>query len=406
MGFSQALSGLNAASGNLNTISNNIANSQTVGFKSSRTLFSDVYAGAQVGLGVSVSKVLQNFKDGNLENTDRNLDLAISGGGFFRFIQNGQVTYSRNGQLTMTADGYLINAQGGRVTGFPAGSGAGGTPSEIQIPASGQPAKVTTSVAATMNLDASASLPATTPFNSADPKTYSYATSATVFDSLGTSHSMTQYFVKTATSNTWEVYAALDGTVPAGQTPLTLTFDSNGVLSASEQPVGTATAIQGSGAFAYTLTNGAANLNITLGLAGSTQFSSDFTQGSLTQDGHTAGTLVGISIDKSGNVIGTYSNEQTDTLATLAMASFRNPEGLKPVSGNGWLETTESGQPLVGTAGTGQFGSVQAGVVETSNVDLTQELVNLIVAQRAYQANSQAVKTQSEVLQQAVNLGN
>lgn len=392
MGFSQALSGLNAASSNLNTVSNNIANSQTVGFKSSRVLFSDVYAGAKIGLGVSVAQVLQNFKDGNLETTDRNLDLAISGGGFFRFIQDGQVTYSRNGQLTMTNDGYLVNAQGGRLTGFPAGAGAGGTPVEIQIPAGGQQAQATTKVSATMNLKASD--PAiTATFDSTDPKTYSYASSATVFDSLGTSHSMTQYFVKTL-NNTWNVYAALDGSVPAGQTPLTLTFDSNGVLSSS-----------GSGSFPFTLSNGAANLNVTLNLAGSTQFASDFTQGSLTQDGRTSGTLVGISIDKSGNVIGTYSNEQTDTLATLAMASFRNPEGLKPVNGNGWLETTESGQPLVGTAGAGQFGNIEAGVVETSNVDLTQELVNLIIAQRNYQANSQAIKTQSDVLQQAVNLG-
>lgn len=392
MGFSQALSGLNAASSNLNTVSNNIANAQTVGFKSSRVQFSDVYAGAKIGLGVAVAKVMQNFKDGTLETTDRNLDLAISGGGFFRFVQDGQVTYSRNGQLTMTNDGYLVNAQGGRLTGFPPGAGTGGTPVELQIPAGGQQAQATTKVSATMNLKASDPAIAT-PFNLADPKTYSYASSATVFDSLGTSHSMTQYFVKTA-NNTWDVHAALDGSVPAGQTPLNLAFDSNGVLTSS-----------GSGAFPFALTNGAANLNVTLNLVGTTQFASDFTQGSLTQDGRTSGTLVGISIDKGGNVIGTYSNEQTDILGTLAMASFRSPEGLKPEGGNGWLETTESGQPLLGIAGTGQFGNIEAGVVESSNVDLTQELVNLIIAQRNYQANSQAIKTQSEALQQAVNLG-
>lgn len=402
MGFSQALSGLNAASSNLNTVSNNIANAQTVGFKSSRVQFSDVYAGAKIGLGVAVAKVMQNFKDGTLETTDRNLDLAISGGGFFRFVQDGQVTYSRNGQLTMTNDGYLVNAQGGRLTGFPPGAGTGGTPVELQIPASGQQAQATTKVSATMNLKASDPAIAT-PFNLADPKTYSYASSATVFDSLGTSHSMTQYFVKTA-NNTWNVYAALDGTVPAGQSPMTLSFDQNGVLSSSSQN-GVPTGILGSGSFAYALSNGAASLNTTVALAGSTQFASDFTQGSLTQDGRTSGTLVGIAIDKSGNVIGTYSNEQTDILGTLAMASFRSPEGLKPEGGNGWLETTESGQPLLGTAGTGQFGGIEAGVVESSNVDLTQELVNLIIAQRNYQANSQAIKTQSEALQQAVNLG-
>lgn len=394
MGFSQALSGLNAASSNLNAVSNNIANSQTVGFKSSRVQFADVYAGAKVGLGVSVAAVLQNFKDGTLETTDRNLDLAIAGGGFFRFEQAGLITYSRNGQLTMTRDGYLENAQGGRLTGFPPGAGVGGQPQLLQVPATGLQSKPTTQIDATMNLDASVPVLSAATFDPNNASTYSYASSATVFDSLGASHNVTLYFTKTGI-NQWSAQAALDGVIPAGQTPQAIDFDTNALLSGTYAPT----------SFAFPMTNGADNLAVTLNLAGSTQFSSDFAQGSLSQDGYTSGSLVGISIDESGQVIGNYSNEQTNVLGTIALANFRSPEGLKSVGGNGWVETSESGQPLIGGAGIGQFGTIEAGVVETSNVDLTQELVNLIIAQRNYQANAQSIKTQSEVLQQAVNLG-
>lgn len=394
MGFSQALSGLNAASKNLDVMGNNIANSQTVGYKSASMQFADVYAGAKVGLGVSVAAIQQNFKDGNLEATGRNLDLAISGGGFLRFDQGEQVVYARNGQLTMTPDGFLENAQGGRLVGYPGAAGNGGQLQQLNVSAAGLPAKATGEVKATMNLDAGMAILNPTAFDPLKPATYSYANGATVFDSQGAAQTLTLYFIKTGV-NTWDVKAARS--TPEGQqfseADIPLAFDSNGLLVAGYEP----------GSVAFALDNGANNLDFKLNLTGSTQFANEFELGSLTQDGYTSGSLTGISVDKKGQVIGNYSNERTLVLGTIAMANFRNPEGLTPVGG-GWVETADSGQVLIGEAGTGLFGSVEAGVIETSNVDLTKELVNLIIAQRNFQANAQTIKLQDEVLQQAVNL--
>ncbi|WKN24272.1 flagellar hook protein FlgE [Azotobacter vinelandii] len=382
MGFSQALSGLNAASSNLNVVSNNIANSQTVGFKSSTTQFADVYASSRVGLGVQVAGVVQNFTSGNLETTDRSLDLAISGSGFFRFEQAGQVVYSRNGQLTLTPEGYLQNAQGARLLGS---NGA------IQIPADGLQAQPTTEFDATLNLDSGSDV-ITAAFDATDENTYSYANTATVFDSLGNSHELTLYFTKTGT-NEWAVNAALDGAVSASAAQA-LEFTTSGLLDGYTPT-----------SFDFAMTNGAADISFELDLTGSTQFGNDFEVSSLDQDGYTAGSLVGFTIEENGNVVGNYSNEQSLVVGQIQLATFRSPEGLQPVGDNAWVETAASGQPLVGTAGSGQFGSLESGVVEASNVDLTKELVNLIIAQRNFQANAQSVSTQSEVLEQAVNLG-
>lgn len=417
MGFSQALSGLNAASKNLDVMGNNIANSQTVGYKSASMQFADVYAGAKVGLGVSVAAIQQNFKDGNLEATGRNLDLAISGGGFLRFDQGEQIVYARNGQLTMTPDGFLENAQGGRLTGYPGAAGNGGQLQQLNVSAAGLPAKATKEVKATMNLNAGMATLDPAAFDPLKPDTYSYANGATVFDSQGTAQTLTLYFIKTGV-NSWEVKAAR--ATPEGQEfsadSTRLTFDANGLLQSSSSinttlnADGTTTVTNGgvinpyeSTAVTFTLAAGANNLDFQLNLTGSTQFANEFELGSLTQDGYTSGSLTGISVDKKGQVIGNYSNERTLVLGTIAMANFRNPEGLTPVGG-GWVETADSGQVLIGEAGTGLFGSVEAGVIETSNVDLTKELVNLIIAQRNFQANAQTIKLQDEVLQQAVNL--
>lgn len=394
MGFSQALSGLNAASKNLDVMGNNIANSQTIGYKSASMQFADVYAGAKVGLGVSVAGVQQNFKDGNLEATGRNLDLAISGGGFLRFDMGEQIVYARNGQLTMTPDGYLENAQGGRLTGYPGAAGNGGQLQQLNISAAGLPAKATSEIKATLNLDAT--LPSLDPaaFDPLKSSTYSYANGATVFDSQGTPQTLTLYFIKTD-NNAWDI--KISRATEAGQEfsgdELQLSFDSNGLLAEGYEP----------GTINFALTNGANDMSFKLNVTGSTQFANEFELGSLNQDGYTSGSLVGISVDKKGQVIGNYSNERTQVLGTIGMANFRNPEGLTPVGG-GWVETSDSGQALIGEAGTGLFGDIEAGVVETSNVDLTKELVALIIAQRNFQANAQTIKLQDEVLQQAVSL--
>tara|TARA_A100001391_G_scaffold153260_1_gene111036 strand:+ start:1891 stop:3072 length:1182 start_codon:yes stop_codon:yes gene_type:complete len=392
MGFSQALSGLNAAASQLDVVGNNIANSQTVGFKGSSVQFADVYTGAKVGQGVRVSGVLQDFSNGTLESTGRNLDLGINGAGFFRFLQGEQIVYSRNGQLTLTKEGYLENAQGARLTGFPAGVGTGGQPQVLQVPAGGMSASATTGVDATFNLDAESDI-ITGAFDPADDDTYSYANTATVYDSLGVQHTMTLYFVKTG-ENEWAVHSAVDGTVDAANTG-ELRFNSNGTLDEANSTFPD---------YSFAMNNGADDVTFGINFDGTTQFGQEFDLGSLDQNGYTAGSLVGVTVDDDGNIIGNYANEQSQVLGTLALANFRNPEGLQPAGDNAWVETGTSGQPLLGLAGTGMFGNVESQALEVSNVDLTSELVDLIIAQRNYQANTQTIKVQDEVLQNAVNL--
>lgn len=394
MGFSQALSGLNAAAINLDVVGNNIANSQTVGFKGSSTQFADVYTGALAGQGVRVAGVLQDFANGTLESTGRNLDLGINGEGFFRFLQGEQVVYSRNGQFTLTAEGHLENAQGARLTGFPAGVGTGGQPEVLEVPAGAMPAMPTSAVRASFNLDAgSAAIDrGAITFDPADGDSYSYANTGTAYDSLGVQRTMTTYFTKTD-DNTWEVRVSVDGDLDTEEGRLV--FNGNGTLdeAASEY-----------GSYDFAPGGGADPMSFTLDFDGTTQFGEDFALDSLTQNGHAAGALVGITFDESGSIVGNYSNEQSQVLGTIALANFRNPEGLQMAGDNAWVESGASGQPLLGLAGAGQFGTLEPGALENSNVDLTSELVDLIIAQRNYQANTQTIKVQDEVLQSAVNL--
>lgn len=408
MGFSQALSGLNAAANSLDVLGNNIANSQTVGFKGGSAQFADVFANSPVGLGTRVSAVLQNFNSGNLEATNRPLDLGISGQGFFRMEQNGQVVYSRNGQLTLTPDGYLQNAAGARVMGYGVDAQGnvqvGGQPQVIEVGADEIPASATSQVSTTFNLDArtvaeedlsTVSL-AGASGSETETVSYHYSNNFTAFDSLGNPRNVTTYYEKTDT-NEWQARVAMDG--QALDQTLSLTFDENGQLMTPE-----------SGRFALTfasddfLDGAAADLEIRLDITGSTQFGNNASTSSLTQNGYTSGALVGISIQDDGTVMRNYANEQSRPAGQIALANFRNPEGLKPIGDNAWVSTDASGQEVVGAAGTGMLGNIESGTVESSNVDMARELVNLIITQRAYQANSQTIQTQDEVLQTAINL--
>ena len=393
MSFSQALSGLRAAAANLGVVGNNIANAQTVGFKSSGIQFADVYADSQGGLGVQIAAVVQNFNEGNLETTNRSLDLAITGNGFFRFNQNNEVVYSRNGQLTMTNDGFLVNASGARLTGYAAGAAVGSQPEQLRIPSAGLQAKTTSEIVASFNVDARSENidRATLPFNATDPDSYHYANTVSVYDSLGNRYNAQMFFTKTA-DNQWEVRMGRDGEIAPEEG--TITFDANGILESTT----------GLDAFTFTPGGGADPMSVALNINGTTQFANEFELNNLLQDGYTSGTLLRVEIDSDGSIIGTYTNEQSQVLGTVALASFRNMEGLRPIGDNVWLETPESGSAILGLAGEGQFGSIASGVVEQSNVDLTQELVALIMAQRNYQANAQSIKTQDEVLQATVNL--
>ena len=417
MGFQQGLSGLNAASKNLEVIGNNVANANTIGAKESRAEFGDMYASAisntSIGIGVNLQAVSQQFTQGNITTTDNPLDLAINGNGFFE-VQNpsGQTLYTRNGQFQQNKDGFITTNVGLKLVGYPAskdGTIQPGAAVPLQLPTGGVAPNPTGKVTVEMNLDArkGTTLPLAAPLiDFSDAKTYNDATSVKVFDAKGQDVALTYYFQKSAT-DTWNVYATANGTsvkVDGAGKPLpvtTITFPANG---------GKPTAPLGTVPFdvpSTTNATGGTTLPITgvaLDLTGATQYGSGFGVTSMAQDGYAAGRLVSVVIEKSGVVMATYSNGQSKPAGQLELATFRNPQGLSPLGGNLWARSYASGDPTVGTPSSGNIGALQAGSLEESNTDLTNELVNMITAQRIYQANSQTIKTQDQVLQTLVNL--
>ncbi len=479
MGFQQGLSGLNAAARNLDVIGNNVANANTVGFKQSQAQFADVYANSiagsgmsQVGIGVRVAAVAQQFTQGNISTTNNSLDMAISGSGFFRMSDNGSVSYSRNGQFQLDKDGFIVSSQGMRLTGFlpnALGQIVATTPADLQISMADLLPNQTTTINAGLNLDArSAIVPAAPAFDPNNSATFNNSTSMTVYDSLGASHVASLYFAKTA-ANSWENYLTIDGNVVpvAGTALTTMTFNTNGTLATPVAPVTSAAfsptspgiALAGSSLDAtgqiatVTTTNGlsvgaavtgggfpagttisaitgpntfttsaagtpsavgvtltvtnpasAAAQTLTFNFTGTSQFGGVFGVNTLSQDGYTSGRMTGFSTGMDGIISGRYSNGQTKTLGQVVLSNFNNPQGLQPLGGNNWAETSTSGTPLTGVPGSASLGVLQTSALEDSNVDLTAELVNMITAQRVYQANAQTVKTQDQVLQTLVNL--
>lgn len=407
MSFQQGLSGLYAASKTLEAIGNNIANNNTAGFKSSKVQFADVYAsslsggGGGAGVGTKISQVAQKFSQGSVTASANPLDVAISGAGFFRMSNNGNITFSRNGQFQLDKEGYVVNASGSRLTGLSATNGtiAGGAPSEIRISSADLAPRVTTEVETQLNLD-SRMTPITAAFDMNDPTTYHSATSVNVYDSLGNTHVLQTYYVQTAPSN-WRMYAANDGVqvvgAGAGGSIASLTFDGVGALATSTpaMPI----------PIALTTTSGANSpYTVNLDLTGTTQFGSNFGVNSLQQDGFSSGRLSGFSIGSDGVITGRYTNGLPAILGQVVLANFTNPNGLQPLGNNAWAESETSGQALVGVPNSGSLGVIQSSAVEESNVDLTSELVTMITAQRVYQANAQTIKTQDQVLQTLVNL--
>jgi flagellar hook protein FlgE len=403
MSFAQGLSGLNAASSQLDAIGNNVANASTVGFKSSDAVFADVYANAvgasastSIGIGTSVAEVRGDFGQGNVTATNNPLDVAINGSGFYRLDTNGVITYSRNGQFNVDKDGTLVNAAGADVTGY--GVDATGklitaNPGPINISTSDLIPTPTSTALTVLNLDSRDPV-ATAPFSLTNPATYNSSTSMTIYDSLGNPHTYSTYYAKTA-SNAWGVYGSVDGG-PAASIG-TLNFKSDGTLdtAASPMPISITTA----------LTTGATTpLTFALDYTGSTQFGSVFGTTTLNQNGFTSGKLAGFNVSSDGTVVGNYSNGQTRTLGQVVLANFANVQGLQPLGGNAYEETNASGQAVIGTPGSGSLGALQSGAVEESNVDLTNELVNMITAQRFYQANAQTIKTEDQVMNTLVNL--
>ncbi|MFW0697706.1 flagellar hook protein FlgE [Pantoea sp. R13S299] len=417
MSFSQAVSGLGAASSNLDVIGNNIANSATAGFKSSTIAFADMFAGSNVGLGTKVAAVIQNFNDGATTTTSRGLDVALSGNGFFRMTDSsGGVFYSRNGQLTLDANRNLVNTQGLNVTGYPASGSpatiqAGANPVALRIPTEQMSARATTTAGLVANLNSTDTTPTVTTFSTANADSYNKKTTATVFDSQGNDHALDMYFAKDTTSNSWTV-RTIDGTTGTSAGDFRMAFDTSGKLTSVSK-------LDASGAVVSTTTDGTvgltlnvggangavANQPINLSMLGSLQQNTGATNfGSPTQDGYAPGDLTSYAINDDGTITGSYSNQKTQLLGQIVLASFSNPEGLQSKGDNVWQASSASGQAAVGLANTGTFGSLTAGALESSNVDMSKELVNMIVAQRNYQANAQTIKTQDQILNTLVNL--
>ncbi|MCC8286548.1 flagellar hook protein FlgE [Escherichia fergusonii] len=400
MAFSQAVSGLNAAATNLDVIGNNIANSATYGFKSGTASFADMFAGSKVGLGVKVAGITQDFTDGTTTNTGRGLDIAISQNGFFRLVDsNGSVFYSRNGQFKLDENRNLVNMQGLQLTGYPAAGTPptiqqGANPTNISIPNTLMAAKTTTTAAMQINLNSSDPLPTVKTFDASNADSYNKKGSVTVFDSQGNAHDMSVYFVKTK-DNTWQVYTQDSSDAASQATAVTtLEFNANGMLVKGETANITTGAI-----------NGAVPATFSLSFLNSMQQNTGANNiVATTQNGYKPGDLVSYQINDDGTVVGNYSNEQTQLLGQIVLANFANNEGLASEGDNVWSATQASGVALLGTAGTGNFGTLTNGALEASNVDLSKELVNMIVAQRNYQSNAQTIKTQDQILNTLVNL--
>lgn len=419
MSFQHGLSGLNISSTNLDVIGNNIANANTVGFKESQAQFTDIYANSlagsgssQIGIGSRVATVAQGFNQGGITPTSNPLDVAINGQGFFRTSDNGVISYSRNGQFHVDANGFLTNASGSNVTGYMADSSGSIIASQLtnlNLIAADLSPKATANYDFGFNLNSNSSPPIVTTFNANDPKSYTNTTSGEIFDSLGNSHVLSFYFQKTVAPGAWNIFATVDGKVDNTGTPqgvtlanTTLNFDTAGALTA---PGPTAPFDVTVDLNTINPAQGATSpLVFSLDLTNSTQFGSPFGVNTHAQDGYTSGRLAGFKTSPDGIIQGTFTNGKTKTLGQLVLANFANAQGLTPVGNGNWIETSQSGQPIIGAPQTGTLGVLAGSSVEDANIDLTSELVKMITAQRMYQANAKTIETQDAILQTLVNL--
>lgn len=427
MSFETALSGLNAASGNLSVVSHNIANSNTVGFKGSRAEFERLQpAGSNlgstaIGSGVKFSNVKQDFAQGGFQITNNALDLAISGEGFFTMDGSEGITYSRAGAFSLDKDGFAINQGGQRLQVSPplsTGGFASGTLTDIQVLTTANPPQATTSVEVGVNLPSDGTPPVLA-FNPAAvggpaPDTYNQSASYSIFDSFGQSHTVTNYFVKVAADpvgppviadNTWEQWTFVDGSDVSAQSaagagnPTSMVFSPTGILTAPTVP--------SLGEINYTgidLGNGSAPLTIDLSYINTTQFGGDYAINSIGQDGYATGRLTGISVDNLGVISARFSNGQLTPLGKVVLTQFPNPGALTQVANTSWAETFAAGSARTGEAGTSDFGLIESGTLENSNIDLTEELVAMITAQRSFEANAQVISKLDEVQERIINL--
>ncbi|MDC7825117.1 flagellar hook protein FlgE [Pseudomonas sp. BLCC-B13] len=434
MAFNIGLSGLRAATSDLNVTGNNIANAGTAGFKQSRAEFADVYAASVLGTGsnpqgsgVLLADVSQLFNQGNINYTQNALDLAINGNGFFVTSNNGEISYTRAGYFGTDRDGFVVNNFGYRLQGYAvddAGNLQNGIVDDIQIRTAAQSPRATENLAQTFNLNSNNTVPTTAPFDPSDPTTYNSSTSTNIYDTQGNAHVMTQYFVKTA-ANTWTMNVLIDGRTPNDPTLTTpysvnLSFTAAGQLDTAAMTSPDFT-VNADGTLSLTNwvpaapdssvppvwgANGAnaATAGITVDIRDATQFASAFAVTAVSQDGYTTGELAGLEIDDTGVIFARYTNGQSLVQGQVVLANFANVQGLTPVGKTAWVQSFQSGEPVVGTPRSGTLGALQAGALEDSNVELSDQLVNLIVAQRNYQANAKTIETESAITQTIINL--
>jgi len=428
MSFQTGLSGLNASSQMLDVIGNNIANANTIGNKESRVEFSNIVAaaigtgggGSGQGIGVDVATISEQFTQGNLSVTNNNMDLAINGNGFFQVTRtDGTTAYTRDGQFKLDKNGNILTNTGANVMGYPTdntGAPTSITPQKLVIPTTAPiAASATTTITAGLNLDSRASIA-----SSATPPTprSTYGTSVTTYDSQGNAIPETLYFTKinpaistespigvtTPATDQWAIYDSLATTAtPVGY----MTFNSTGGIAGTYDATGTATTTAGK--LPLSIPNAsnptAGPLTPTLDVTGVTQYGTNFAVSNLSQNGYTSGNFTSLTIDSKGVITTNYSNGQTmKTGGMVALGNFRNVQGLTDVGNGEYLESYKSGSVVMGNPSVGQFGEIRAGSVEESNVDLTSELVNMMTAQRNYQANAQTIKTQDQIMSTLVNL--
>ncbi|WP_434145125.1 flagellar hook protein FlgE [Photobacterium leiognathi] len=396
MSFDIALSGLDTTNVQLNTISNNIANVSTSGFKESRTEFSAVYNGMQAG-GVEVAAISQNFdKTGSITGTGRPLNLAISGSGFFVTKDHtGQTLYTRSGVFGSDKDNNIVSNNGAKLQGYTVDANnnlQAGAVGNLKITTASLPAKATDELAFVANLDARSSVidPAINPFDPNSTDSFNSSYTSKVYDSLGNPHTVTQYFTKT-NANEWQVNVVVDGAATPTQTQ-NVVFNTDGTLQSPTAPF--AVSFNPAGA-------DAANINIDI--SGTTQFGADFGVSTNAPNGYTSGELAGVRVEDNGMVFATYTNGQSQLQGQVMLADFANPQGLVKTNGTSWIQSFSSGAPVNGAPGTGTLGGLVAGALEGSNVDLTSELVSLMTAQRNYQANAKTISTSDKLTQSLFN---
>lgn len=419
MSLNIALTGINAATTDLNVLSNNIANSNTTGFKSSRPEFGDMVAGNSAnssGMGVRLQAITQKFTQGSINNTGLTLDLAINGDGFFQMSSATGFSYTRAGNFQLEAPApdnqniqYIVDNTGKNLMGFLAVNGqisAPGGTEKLFIDTSAMPGVATSNADFNINLDAGeTTILDPVNFDITDLSTSHYSTALTVYDSLGVSHDLRVYFIRPdITANAWDVIAALDSGKPitAGP-PITYTTYNVGTLAFDTSGI----ADPATSVFTVDLdpdNSAAAPLTIDLDFSRVTQFGGKYSTNSLSQDGNAMGLFTGISIDNQGIIYNRYSNGKSVPAGQVALANFANPQGLQPIGDTNWVETAASGQVLVGAPQTGTLGTLVSGALEGTNVDLTQELVKMITAQRSFQANTQVITTNNTLYQAILNI--